>query len=195
MSCNVVSLHCRKRRSTWIRNRNIPRSTRLPTTHNVTGHHVFQKWRYSYETFIIESVDSICRDSADTQYILIQTNFPKSPKQLFDVERYVGWGCILNCFMLSSLPCFYAFCWSAIPTSCYIFNAVYSCRTLYGVSLRGWWMFPVTSHHRTVHMHNTAYEWWLLILRIHNSTRGYWRRFNIQQVEVVFVDLQKLWTK
>ena len=24
------------------------------------------------------------------------------------------------CFMLSSLPCFYAFCWSAIPTSCYI---------------------------------------------------------------------------
>jgi len=26
----------------------------------------------------------------------------------FDVERYVGWGCILNCFMLSSLPCFYA---------------------------------------------------------------------------------------
>ena len=27
------------------------------------------------------------------------------------VERYVRWGCILNCFMLSSLPCFYAFCW------------------------------------------------------------------------------------
>ena len=24
---------------------------------------------------------------------------------IFDVERYVGWGCILNCFMLSSLPC------------------------------------------------------------------------------------------
>jgi len=31
---------------------------------------------------IIESVDSICRDSADMQYILIQTNFSKSPKQL-----------------------------------------------------------------------------------------------------------------
>ena len=29
--------------------------------------------------------------------------------------------------MLSSLPCFYAFCWSAIPTSCYIFNTFYSC--------------------------------------------------------------------
>jgi len=46
---------------------------------------------------------------------------------IFDVERYVGWGCILNCFMLSSLPCFYAVCWSAIPTSCYIFNVFYSC--------------------------------------------------------------------
>jgi len=31
---------------------------------------------------IIESIDSICRDSADTQYMLIQTNFSKSPKQL-----------------------------------------------------------------------------------------------------------------
>ena len=46
------------------------------------------------------------------------------------VGRYVGWGCILNCFMLSSLPCFYAFCWSAIPTSCYIFNVFYSCNIL-----------------------------------------------------------------
>jgi len=35
-------------------------------------------------------------------------------------ERCLGWGW-LNCFMLSSLPCFYAICWSAIPTSCYIF--------------------------------------------------------------------------
>jgi len=25
------------------------------------------------------------------------------------------------------LPCFYAFCWSAIPTSYYIFNVFYSC--------------------------------------------------------------------
>ena len=32
------------------------------------------------------------------------------------------WSCVLNCFMLSSLPCFYAFCWSSISTSCYIFN-------------------------------------------------------------------------
>ena len=29
---------------------------------------------------IIELVDSICRDSADTQYMLKQKNFAKSPK-------------------------------------------------------------------------------------------------------------------
>jgi len=34
------------------------------------------------EKLIIESVDSICRDSTDTQYMLIQTNLSKSPKQL-----------------------------------------------------------------------------------------------------------------
>ena len=49
------------------------------------------------------------------------------PTYLSTVKRYVGWGCIPNCFVLSSLPCFYAFCWSAIPTSCYIFNVCYSC--------------------------------------------------------------------
>ena len=48
-------------------------------------------------------------------------------RERVNVERYVGWGCILNCFRLSSLPCFYPFCWSAIPTSCYTFNGFYSC--------------------------------------------------------------------
>ena len=37
-------------------------------------------------------------------------------------DIYVGLGCTQNCFMLSSLPCFYAFCWSVIPTSRYIIN-------------------------------------------------------------------------
>jgi len=46
---------------------------------------------------------------------------------IFPHQRYVRWSCVLNCFMLSSLPCFYAFCWSAIHTSCYIFNVFYSC--------------------------------------------------------------------
>ena len=31
---------------------------------------------------IIKSVDSLCRDSTDMQYMLIQTNFSTSPKQL-----------------------------------------------------------------------------------------------------------------
>ena len=31
---------------------------------------------------IIESVDSVCKGSADTQYMLIPKNFSKSPKQL-----------------------------------------------------------------------------------------------------------------
>ena len=48
-----------------------------------------------------------------------------STLHIFNVERIVGWGCILNCFMLSSLPCFLAFCWSAITTSCYIFNVFF----------------------------------------------------------------------
>jgi len=40
---------------------------------------------------------------------------------------YVGWSCVLNCFMLSS-PVSTAFCRSAVPTSCYIFNVFfYSC--------------------------------------------------------------------
>jgi len=43
---------------------------------------------------------------------------------IFNVQRYVGWGCILNCF-ISSLPYFYPFYWSAIPTSRYIFNIFY----------------------------------------------------------------------
>jgi len=34
----------------------------------------------------------------------------KLKNHICNVERCVGWSCILNCFMLSSLPCFYAFC-------------------------------------------------------------------------------------
>jgi len=37
---------------------------------------------YAMNKTEVESVDSICRDSTDTQYMLIQTNFSKSPKQL-----------------------------------------------------------------------------------------------------------------
>ena len=31
------------------------------------------------------------------------------PVHILNVERYVGWGCVLNCFMLSPLPGFPAF--------------------------------------------------------------------------------------
>jgi len=55
---------------------------------------------------------------------------------IFPHQWYVGWSCVLNCFMLSSLPCFYAFSWSAIPTSCYIFNVFYSCSWLFFFSSR-----------------------------------------------------------
>jgi len=47
--------------------------------------------------------------------IAYNSSVHNSTLYIFGVERYIGWGCILNCFMLSSLPCFYAFCWSAIP--------------------------------------------------------------------------------
>ena len=39
---------------------------------------------------IIDSVDSICRDSADTQYMLTQTNFSKSPKQQTYMRSWVA---------------------------------------------------------------------------------------------------------
>ena len=48
------------------------------------------------------------------------------------IRAYDKGGILINnstCFMLSSLPSFPAFCWSAVPTSCYIFN-VYVCYTL-----------------------------------------------------------------
>ena len=54
----------------------------------------------------------------------------KTPTYLFSIYTYYGkrslyGGCILNCFMWSSLPCFYTFCRSAIPTSYYILNVFY----------------------------------------------------------------------
>ena len=48
----------------------------------ITNCHLHKQLKWYLKVGIIESVDSICRDSADTQYMLIQTNFSKSPKQL-----------------------------------------------------------------------------------------------------------------
>jgi len=62
------------------------------------------------------------RQLQNWQHIWTTESCISSTGSIFDVERYVGWCCILNSFMLLSLPCFYAFCWSAIPTTCYSFN-------------------------------------------------------------------------
>jgi len=43
------------------------------------------------------------------------------------VGEGVGVG-ILNCLMLSSLPCFPTYCHSTIPTCCYIFVLAPECR-------------------------------------------------------------------
>jgi len=58
-----------------------------------------------------------------------------------------------NCFMLSSLPCFYAFCWSAIPTSCYILAAdAYS----------NWSLPSITE--QQVSPHRLPMQYWLKII-------------------------------
>jgi len=68
-------------------------------------------------------------------------------QHIFNVERYVGWCCILNCFMLSSLHCFYAFCWSAISTSRYTFLTFFFILVLSG-GLQHSWVF---NHMQTIH--------------------------------------------
>jgi len=54
-----------------------------------------------------------------------QCKYATPPYIPFTVKRYVGGVVYMNCFMLSSLPCFPAFCRSAIPTSCYIFMFIF----------------------------------------------------------------------
>ena len=48
-------------------------------------------YMYIYYVCISESVDFICRDSADTQYMLIQTNFSKSPKHQVSAFGGMEW--------------------------------------------------------------------------------------------------------
>ena len=60
-----------------------------------------------FSRFEVTRGDSNC--SLKNYGFLYDSSVHNSTLHLFDVERYVGWGCILNCFMLSSLPCFYAF--------------------------------------------------------------------------------------
>ena len=68
--------------------------------------------------------------------------------------------------MLSSLPCFYAFCWSAIPTSCYIFNVFYSCSChflLAADACLSWSLSSITEQHvspHRLHMQYCSEEKW-----------------------------------
>ena len=56
----------------------------------------------------------------DLNRSLKNSSVHNSTLHIFDVGRYVGWGCILNCFMQSSLPCF---CFLLI---CYPYILLYS---------------------------------------------------------------------
>ena len=44
----------------------------------------------------------------------------------FDVERYVGWSCILNCFMPILFLCFLLICYPYILLHFYVFLLLYS---------------------------------------------------------------------
>ena len=77
----------------------------------------------------------------------------------FNVERYVGWSCILNCSMLSSLPFFYAFCWFAIPTSRNIFNVFYSSFFLAADTCLSWSLPSITE--QQVCPHRLPMQCWL----------------------------------
>ena len=58
------------------------------------------------------------------KYTTAYISFFCYPHKLLRKKIPVG-GCILDCFLWSSPPCFFTFCNSAIPTSCYIFNVFY----------------------------------------------------------------------
>ena len=60
-----------------------------------------QRWTVATRYFFIRACCTLCWENMSAW---------RATQDTFDVGRYVGWGCILNCF-----------------TSCYIFNVFYSC--------------------------------------------------------------------
>ena len=78
-------------------------------------------------------------------FVLPSDSVHNSTLHIFNAERPVGWGCILNCLCYHPyLVSTYAFCWSAIPTSCYIFNVFYSCYVTF--FSRRCWILPSIYH-------------------------------------------------
>ena len=85
--------------------------------------------------------------------------------------------------MLSSLPRFYAFCWSAIPTSCYIFNVFYSCSCYFFLAAHACLIrsFPSITEQQ-VSPHRLPMKYWLKNHRLSPRT---WTVFLIQQSCVI----------
>ena len=73
--------------------------------------------------------------------------------------------------MLSSLPCFYAFCWSAIPTSCYILNVFYSCSCHFFLAVDGClsWSLPSITEQQ-VSPHRLPMQYWLKNHRLSSNS-------------------------
>ena len=71
-------------------------------------------------------IRNVHRIQGESLSSIVDSVFEKFSIQLHPIYLSIldiGWGCVPNCFMLSSLPCFPAFCWSAIPTSHYILRS------------------------------------------------------------------------
>ena len=92
------------------------------------------------------------------------------------------WRCVLNCFILSSLPCFYAFCWCAIPTSCYIFNVFYC---LVADACLSWSLPSITE--QQVSPHRLPMQYWLKNYRLSSNTPITPTVFLIQQSCVIII--------
>ena len=73
--------------------------------------------------------------------------------------------------MLSSLPCFYAFCWPAICTSCHIFNVFYSCSChvfLAADACLSWSLPSITE--QQVSPHRLPMQYWLKNHRLSSNS-------------------------
>jgi len=69
--------------------------------------------------------------------------------------RCVGWSCVLNCFIVSSLPCFYAFCWSAFPIARYICSVFILINTMLR-STPPTWRWEASYEYPYIHRHTST---------------------------------------
>jgi len=85
------------------------------------------------QSFSNNVCSSLRRARSKLSHVPSYPALPYNPSTLYRciMEKDVSWGLSIDLFfMLSSLPCFFTFCRSTIPTSCYIFNVfALSCHT------------------------------------------------------------------